>query len=176
VEATHEIERLKSVIIEHVAKDVLLLTDNVEKLNTQLELTGNLLKLLESNTEKQFDLASKQILDFLVEQEKHLANIADSRTKQISLTISDNVEKILIEKFETYQQLVSKALEKFNTANVAAVESLNSSYNNTEKKMKEKLLSNPNKNKTEKILMAAILILSVISVAGISSLVLALLI
>jgi hypothetical protein len=167
----NEVERLKSVIIEHVAKDVLILTENVDKLSEQVVQISNMLKLLEGNTEQQFDLAAKKITDFLVAQEKHLADIADARTKQISLTVSDNVEKILHGKFETYQQTVDKALDKFERANVAAVESLNSSYNETQAKIKEAGLSgNQSENKSHKYLTAATLALSAVVVAGIISL------
>jgi hypothetical protein len=166
----NEVERLKSVIIEHVAKDVLILTETVDKLNEQFVQVNNMLKLLEDNTEKQFDLAAKQITDFLVAQEKHLADIADARTKQISLTVSDNVEKILHGKFETYQQTVDKALDKFERANVAAVESLNSSYKETEAKIREAGLSgNQTENKANKYLTAATLALSAVVIAGIIS-------
>lgn len=171
-----EVERLKSVIIEHVAKDVLILTENVDKLSEQLGQVGNMLKLLESNTENQFDLAAKQITAFLVEQEKHLAEIADSRTKQISMTVSDNVEKILNTKFENYQHAVDKALDKFESANVAAVDSLNASYKETEAKIKSGQFGKPEENKFGQLLTGATLLLSAVSVAGIISLVVALLI
>jgi len=171
-----EVEKLKSVIIEHVAKDVLILTEKVDTLNEQLTQVGNMLKMLEGNTEKQFDLAAKKIIDLLVEQEKYLADTADARIKQISLTVSDNVEKILNGKFENYQQSVDKALDKFKTANVAAVESLNSAYMDTETKIKSGHLSKPDASKSTKILATVNLVLSAASVAGIISLVIALLI
>lgn len=165
-----DVEKLKSVIIEHVAKDVLILTDSVDKLGEQLQQIGNLMTLLEGNTEKQFDVASKQILDFLVEQEKHLAEIADSRTKQISLTVSDNVEKILNLKFERYQQTVDTALEKFERANIAAVDSLNNSYRETEAQIKNTVSPNSKGDSTHKVLTAATLALSAVVIAGIISL------
>jgi len=172
----NEIERIKSVIIEHVAKDVLMLTEKVETLNEQLDQVSNMLKMLEDNTEKQFDLTAKKIIDLLIEQEKYLADIADARTKQISLTVSDNVEKILNGKFENYQQVVDKALDKFKTANIAAVESLNSAYMDTENKIKTGHLPRYGESKSTKILTVLNLVLSAASVAGIISLVMALLI
>lgn len=163
-----EVEKLKSVIIEHVAKDVLILTETVDALNEQLVQTSNMLKLLEGNTEKQFDLAAKQITDFLVAQEKHLADIADARTKQISLTVSDNIEKILNAKFETYSQTVDNALDKFERANVAAVESLNVSYKNTAAKIKASgQFDSQNVNKANNYIPIAALALSVTAVVGI---------
>lgn len=159
---TSDVERLKSVIIEHVAKDVLILTDNVEKLTEQLSQVGNMLKLLEQNTEKQFDVAAKQIMEFLVAQEKHLAEIADARTKQISLTVSDNVEKILHGKFDTYQKSVDSALEKFQSANVAAVQNLHKSYNEAEARINEAGRSpeKPGDGSTKKMLTIAVVALS----------------
>lgn len=168
--AVTDVEKLKSIIIEHVAKDVLILTETVDALNEQLAQTSNMLKLLEGNTEKQFDLAAKQITDFLVAQEKHLASIADARTKQISLTVSDNVEKILIEKFDAYQQMVDKGLEKFERANVAAVESLNNDYKATADKIRK--FGNVSDRSQEKgqnyVTLSILLLLSVIATGTIA--------
>lgn len=139
------VEKLKDLIIEQVAQDVLILSDNVNKLNGELKETQAMVTLLNQSVSDNFDLAAKQITDFLVEQEKHLAEQATDRTKQITMNISDGVEKILQEKFNNYTKTVEEALTKFGQLNEEAVKSLHDNYLETQEQFKAVNESKPKK-------------------------------
>lgn len=113
-DSVESVERLKSIIIEHVAKDVLLLHGEVEKLNYQLKETKDIVKQINSDANGYFDNMAARVIELLKKQEEHLQVISEQRTTQVEMNISDRVAKILNKEFETYTGKVEKASEDFN--------------------------------------------------------------
>lgn len=124
-----DLTKLKDLVISHVAKDVLMLTENVDDLKEKTGEISALLKQIHDSSEGYFDNLSKKLIDLLVEMEGQLAKVAEARTSQITMTVSDNVEKLLNDKFKNYHETIDKALADFGEVNKQAVSSLNSEFN-----------------------------------------------
>lgn len=112
-DSVESVERLKSIIIEHVAKDVLLLHGEVEKLNDQLKETKDIVKQINSDANGYFDNMAAKVIELLEKQEEHLQVISEQRTTQVEMNISDRVAKILNKEFETYTGLTDKLKKEF---------------------------------------------------------------
>lgn len=128
-----DLTKLKDLVISHVAKDVLMLTENVDDLKEKtVEITA-LLKQVNESSEGYFDNLAKKLVELLAEMESELAKVAEARVNQITMTVSDNVEKLLNEKFQTYQKTVDKGLESFNEVNGLAIDKLKSEWKTASK-------------------------------------------
>jgi len=123
-----DLEKLKDLVITHVAKDVLLLGDSIDKLKQNTEESKALLKQINTESSGYFDNMASKILQLLKEMEDEMRESSKSRVSQISMNVSDNIEQILIVKFKDYQQTIDAALQNFDTVNKQAVESLNKSF------------------------------------------------
>lgn len=108
------IERLKTIIIEHVAKDVLLLSESVDGLNTGLLETKELIKQITDDANGYFDNMAEKVIELLTKQEEHLQSVAEQRTTQVEMNISDRVAKILNDEFKNYTDQVKKAVDDLN--------------------------------------------------------------
>lgn len=116
-----DLTKLKDLVISHVAKDVLMLTDNVDDLKEKtVEITA-LLKQVNESSEGYFDNLAKKLVELLGEMEGELAKVAEARVNQITMTVSDNVEALLNKKFQAYQETIDKGLESFNEVNGRAI-------------------------------------------------------
>lgn len=138
-DSVESVERLKSIIIEHVAKDVLLLHGEVEKLNDQLKETKDIVKQINSDANGYFDNMAAKVIELIENQEAHLQKIAEQRTAQVEMNISDRVEKILNDKFNAYTEQAEKAHnelveitdglnQRLEKANTAAIDNLKAHY------------------------------------------------
>lgn len=170
--STEDITKLKDIIISHVAKDVLLLTENVDSLKELVGDTKNVLEQVSNSSDGYFDNLSKKVIDLLVEMESELRKTGEARVNQISLNISDNIEKILIESFKEYKEESDKAISSFNDVNKKALDSLNDSFNAASvslNSLKEKTLEQPANPKTSGKLVLAVLGLQVFTLAALAA-------
>lgn len=123
-----DLTKLKDLVISHVAKDVLMLTENVDDLKTKTVEISALLKQLNDDSGNYFDNLAKKLIELLVDMESELAKVADARINQITMTVSDNVENLLNKKFQAYQETIDKGLESFNEVNGLAIGKLKSDW------------------------------------------------
>lgn len=152
------VNKLKDIIIASVAKDVLLLIDNVSDVKESVEEIKNLQQLIKESAGSYFDELADKLLSLVSNMEKELSSLGEARTNQISLNVSDNINKILIDSFSEYKKEINEALENFNKVNDKALESLNNSYHETSSAM-AKLSSNNKKS----LLMPAIISMQAIT-------------
>lgn len=163
-----DLTKLKDLVISHVAKDVLILTENVDDLKEKTGEISALLNQIHESSEGYFDNQSKKLIDLLVEMESQLAKVAEARTTQITMTVSDNVEKLLNDKFKNYQETIDKALADFGEVNKKAVSSLNSEFNSASEAINGFKQSDSKKpSSCGKLIIATIVLqLAVLAVVG----------
>lgn len=158
----NHVDALKDIIIESVAQDVLILTDNVEKLKEGITDLQALFSQIETSAIGHYDNLSKNVIELLDEQEKALAKIAEERTNQVKLNVADNIEKILNKKFDEYQVKINEALANFDKVNKQAVDELGKNWTEandaikTFKNTEQKPVVAANKNVGAKLVYAAI--------------------
>lgn len=155
-----DLTKLKDLVISHVAKDVLMLTESVDDLKEKTVEIKAVLEQVESSSEGYFDNLAKKLIELLTEMEGELAKVAEARTNQITMTVSDNVENILNKKFTAYQGSIDQALSSFNTMNVKAVDQLSSDWQAASQAIKSFENTEPNtatnKNSGGKLVFVAI--------------------
>lgn len=170
--SAEDITKLKDIIIAHVAKDVLLLTENVDSLKELVADTKNVLEQVSSSSDGYFDNLSKKVIDLLVEMESELRKTGEARVSQISLNISDNVEKILLSNFKNYRSEIDAALTDLRAVNNKAIDSLKDSYNEASQSLvnlKNKTEEPAAKIKTSGKLMAVVLGLQIVTLAALAA-------
>ncbi len=167
-----DLTKLKDLVISHVAKDVLMLTENVDDLKEKtVEITA-LLKQVNESSEGYFDNLAKKLVELLAEMEGELAKVAEARVNQITMTVSDNVEALLNKKFQAYQETIDKALASFNEVNGLAIDKLKSDWMTASEAINTLGNTDPkaaaNKNTSGKLVVVAI-VLQVITLGAVAA-------
>lgn len=167
-----EIGNLKEIIISHVAKDVLLLTDNVDELKVLVSETKQILDQVNDSSSGYFDNLSSRVIELIKEMEVELRKTGEARVSQISMNVSDNIDKILREKFEAYKNETEKALEDFRKVNKEALSCLDQNFNTAKAAIDnfdaEKNGNSTNKNISGKMI-GVVIVFQLITLAAVAA-------